>query len=276
MESALELQRRIAMKRLIFLILLLICWNTEARSAIVGENVTYTAGGLTMKGYLAYDDSITGKRPGILVVHEWWGLNEYARERARMLAQLGYTAMAVDMYGEGKLAEHPDDAQKFANEVRQNLPEATQRFLAAMDILKKHPTVDPEHIAAIGYCFGGGIVLEMARQGLDLDAVVSFHGSLATDNPAKPGTIKARILVCNGADDKFTTPEQIKTFQQEMKTAGVDYTFITYPGAKHSFTNPGADILAEKFNIPIGYNEAADKKSWQDMQDFLKDTFSKK
>lgn len=263
------------MKRLFFVLLLLLYWNTQAAAAIIGEPVLYKSGDFAMQGYLAYDDSISGKRPGILVVHEWWGNNEYTRKRARMLAELGYTALAVDMYGEGKEAEHPDDAGKFAAEVRQNMAAATQRFAAAMQILQKHPTVDPEHIAAIGYCFGGGVVLEMARQGLDLDAVVSFHGSLATGNPAAPGVVKARILVCHGADDKMVTPEQIQAFINEMKTAGADYTFISYPGAKHSFTNPGADIYAEKFNIPVGYNAEADKKSWQDMQDFLQESFAK-
>jgi len=263
------------MKRLLFAILLLLFWNTQAFSAIIGEPVMYKAGDLVMQGYLAYDDNIAGKRPGILVVHEWWGHNEYARERARMLAGLGYTALAVDMYGDGKQADHPGDAGKFATEVRQNMPAATVRFVAAMKVLQKHPTVDPEHIAAIGYCFGGGVVLQMARQGLDLDAVVSFHGSLATDNPAVPGVVKARILVCDGADDKMVTPEQIQAFHREMKAAGVDYKFISYPGAKHSFTNPGADIYAERFKIPVGYNAAADKRSWQDMQDFLQDTFAK-
>jgi len=263
------------MKRLFFALLLLLSWNSQVSGAIIGEPVMYKAGELTMQGYLAYDDSITGKRPGILVVHEWWGLNEYARQRVRMLAGLGYTAFAVDMYGEGKEAAHPDDAGKFAAEVRQNMPAATQRFVTAMQTLQKHPTVDPEHIAAIGYCFGGGVVLEMARQGLDLDAVVSFHGSLATTNPAAPGVVKARILVCDGADDKMVTPEQIQAFQMEMKAAKVDFTFISFPGAKHSFTNPGADIYAEKFNIPVGYNAEADKKSWQDMQEFLQETFAK-
>ncbi len=263
------------MKHLLFAALLLLAWNSEAFSAIIGEPVMYKSGDTNMQGYLAYDDSKIGKRPGILVVHEWWGQNEYARERARMLAELGYTALAVDMYGEGKQAGHPEEAGKFAAEVRQNIPAATRRFQAAMQILQQHPTVDVEHIAAIGYCFGGGVVLEMARQGLDLDAVISFHGSLATTTPAQPGKIKARILVCSGADDKLVPPEQVEGFEREMKAAGTDYTLITYPGAQHSFTNPGADIYAEKFNIPVGYNEEADKKSWQDMQDFLKETFAK-
>ena len=263
------------MKRLFFALILLLSWNTNAHSAIIGEPVMYKSGDVTMQGYLSYDDSIAGKRPGILVVHEWWGLNEYARERARMFAELGYTALAVDMYGDGKQADHPDEAGKFAAAVRQNLPAATERFIAAMQVLKKNPTVDPEHIAAVGYCFGGGVVLEMARQGLDLDAVVSFHGSLTTDHPAAPGVVKARILICNGADDKMTTQADIEAFKREMAAAGVDYEFITYPGAKHSFTNPGADIYAEKFNIPVGYNREADKKSWEDMKKFLKETFAK-
>ena len=261
------------MKRLFFVLLLLLCWTVPAFAGVVGESVTYDARDFSMTGYLAYDDSSTTKRPGILVVHEWWGHNEYARKRARMLAELGYTALAVDMYGDGRQADHPGDASKFAAEVRQNLSTAKHRFGAAMKVLQEHPSVDPQRIAAIGYCFGGGIVLQMARQGLDLDAFVSFHGSLATDTPAIPGTVKARILICDGADDKLVTPEQIQSFLREMKGAGVDYKLISYPGAKHSFTNPDADTYAEKFNIPVGYNAEADRRSWQHMQDFLQNSF---
>ncbi|MGW8161562.1 MAG: dienelactone hydrolase family protein [Desulfobulbales bacterium] len=264
------------MKSLFFALVFLSSWSLQAHGAIIGEPITYKSGDFTMQGYLSYDDSIIGKRPGILVVHEWWGLNEYARERARMFAELGYTALAVDMYGDGKQAEHPDEAGKFAAAVRQNLTAETQRFKAAMEVLKKHPTVDAAHIAAVGYCFGGSVALEMARQGLDLDAVVCFHGPLATDHPAAPGVVKARILVCNGGADKLITPESIEAFKKEMQNAGVDYKFISYPGAKHSFTNPGADIYAAKFNIPVGYNQDADKKSWQDMQEFLRESFLKK
>jgi dienelactone hydrolase len=263
------------MKRLLFSLLLLLSFNSQAFGAIIGEPVTYKIGDFSMQGYLAYDDNIAGKRPGILVVHEWWGHNEYARERARMLAELGYTALAVDMYGDGKHAEHPDDAGKFAAEVKKNKEAATQRFQAAMQVLQEHPTVNPQHIAAIGYCFGGGIVLQMARQGVDLDAVVTFHGSLATDSPAAPGAIKAKILACTGADDKMVPSEQVQAFKAEMDYAEADFKIISYPGAKHSFTNPGADIYAERFNIPVGYNAEADRKSWQDMQDFLKDVFAK-
>ena len=263
------------MKKIILAMLLLFFCAVPAMGEVIGKEVLYNAGGLTMQGYLAYDDSISGKRPGILVVHEWWGHNDYSRKRSRMLAELGYTALALDMYGDGKQADHPADAGKFAAEVRQNLPAAKKRFAAAMRVLQNHRTVDPQQLAAIGYCFGGGIALQMARQGLDLDAVVSFHGSLVTDTPAIAGTVKARILVCNGANDKFITPEQIQYFHREMKGADVDYTFISYPGAIHSFTNPDADIYAQKFNIPVGYNLEADRKSWQDMQDFLQEIFAK-
>ena len=263
------------MKRMIISLLLICCWAVPVQGAVKGEAVTYESGGLTMKGYMAYDDAKTAKRPGVLVVHEWWGHNDYARKRARMLAELGYVALAVDMYGDGKTAEHPQDAGKFAAEVRQNMPVATLRFKAAMQLLKDHPMVDRDHIAAIGYCFGGGVVLQMARLGLDLDAVVSFHGSLATDSPAVPGMVKARILVCDGADDKMVTPQQIQAFHREMKRAGVDYKFASYPGAKHSFTNPDADTYAEKFGIPVAYNAEADRRSWQAMQDFLEESFAK-
>jgi dienelactone hydrolase len=256
--------------RTLIILILGVLFASPALAAVHGEEVTYTSGNTTMKGYLAYDDSISGKRPGVLVVHEWWGHNEYARKRAKMLAELGYTALAVDMYGDGKLASHPTDAGKFSGEVKKNMPEAKARFVAAMQLLQQQPTVDPERIAAIGYCFGGGIVLEMARLGLDLKAVVSFHGSLGTDHPAQKGEIKGKILVANGAADPFTTPEQISAFKQEMDAAGVDYQFVTYPGAKHSFTNPAADQYGKKFNMPLEYNRAADEQSWQAMQQLFK------
>lgn len=190
---------------------------------IHGETVEYTVENIVFKGYLAYNDQIEGKRPGMLVVHEWWGHNEYVRNRARMLAELGYTALAVDMYGDGKLADHPDDAGRFARAVMGNMEVAKARFTAGVDLLKKHPTVDSEHIAAIGYCFGGGLVLHMARLGIDeLDGVVSFHGSLSSQTPAIRGTVKAKILVCHGAVDPFITPEQVNTFKKEIRDADVD------------------------------------------------------
>ena len=188
-----------------------------AGAAVEGKEVEYSIPGVVMKGYLASDESLKGKRPGVLVVHEWWGLNEYARKRARMLAQLGYTALAVDMYGEGKQAMHPQDAGKFSSEILKNFDVAKARFVGAVEFLKKQPLVDPERIAAIGYCFGGGIVLNMARQGIDLKGVASFHGSLVAVAPAQPGAVKAKILVLHGDDDTLVTPEQIESFRQEMK-----------------------------------------------------------
>jgi dienelactone hydrolase len=247
----------------------------SAASKIQGKPVEYSAGGVTLKGYLAYDENIKGKRPGVLVVHEWWGQNEYIRSRARMLAGLGYTALAVDMYGEGKMAAHPDEAGKFSSEVMKNFPVAKERFQAALEFLKKQPTVDPDRIAAIGYCFGGGVVLNMARQGIDLKGVASFHGSLAVIKPDKPTPIKAAVRVYNGADDKFIPAEAIEALKKEMADQKVDFKFVNYPGAVHAFTNPEATENGKKFNIPIAYNEAADKASWEDMQKFFKDIFKK-
>lgn len=257
------------------LVMTMVIGMPSAHAKIVGKNVQYTAEGVTLKGYLAYDSKIKGKVPGILVVHEWWGLNDYARRRARMLAELGYTALAVDMYGEGKEATHPDDAGKFSSEVMKHFDTAKARFTAAEEFLKKQPTVDPGRIAAVGYCFGGGVVLNMARQGADLKGVVSFHGRLGAIKPAEPGAIKARILVLHGGDDKFTTPEQIEAFKKEMADAKADVHFIVYPGAMHSFTNPDATAYGKKFNIPLAYNKKADKESWSAMKTFLSEIFKK-
>lgn len=263
------------MKRLPIAAVLFFLPLFAAHAEIRGTEVEYSADGTDLQGYIAYETKQAGKRPGILVVHEWWGHNEYARTRAEMLAGLGYTAMALDMYGEGRTASHPKEAGKFAEKIRENLPLAKRRFKAAMEVLGNHPTVDPQRIAAIGYCFGGGIVLEMARDGLDLDAVVSFHGSLDTDNPARPGEVEARVLVFNGAEDPFVTDEQVADFKKEMKRAKVDSVFVNLPGASHSFTNPDADELAEKFDLPLAYNSRADTRSWQIMQNFLAETFNR-
>jgi dienelactone hydrolase len=251
------------------LIIMLFLTATLTNAGVVGKEVQYTSDSLTMKGYIAYDDAAIGKRPGVLVVHEWWGHNAYVRKRAEMLAGLGYVALAVDMYGNGKQADHPDDAGKFASEVMSNMPGMKARFNAAMDVLKSDEHVDSNQIAAIGYCFGGAVVLNMAREGADLKAVVSFHGSLGAQHPAVKGAVKAKILVCHGAEDKFASTEDIATFKSEMKNAGVDLKFVTYPGALHAFTNPDATELGKKFNMPIAYNEKADKQSWAEMQKFF-------
>lgn len=240
--------------------------STLVFGEIQTAELTYTSDGVNMKGYLAFDDAISDPVPGVLVVHEWWGHNEYARMRARKLAELGYVALAVDMYGEGKQASHPEDAMKFVQEVTANYDGALERFRVAMELLRSHPRTDPTKIAAIGYCFGGATVLNCARAGFDLKAVVSFHGSLGTPRPAEKGKVKAEVLVCHGADDPFVTPEDIEGFKKEMTDAGVTYTFTAYEGAKHSFTNPGANEFGTKFNLPLEYNQKADEASWADMK----------
>jgi dienelactone hydrolase len=257
--------RRIA--AVLFLIML-----TPLQAAVVGKTVSYEAGGTVMQGYLAWDDAVDGRRPGILVVHEWWGHNDYARKRAEMLAELGYAALAVDMYGDGKTAEHPEDAGKFAGAVRKDLALMQSRFNAARDYLNSQPVVDPQHNAAIGYCFGGSVVLSMARAGADLDGVVSFHGSLGGLPPVND-EVTAKVLVANGADDTFISAESIAVFRDDMDVAGADYTFINYPGAKHSFTNPDANAFGKKFDLPLEYNAEADTASWQAMQDFFTTIF---
>ncbi len=236
---------------------------------IVGKTVEYKAESVVMKSYLAYDENVKGKRGGVLVVPEWWGLNDYVRRRARMLAELGYTALAVDMYGEGKVATTPDEAGKLSSEAMKNFDVTKRRFLAAVDFLKGQPTVDPNRIAAIGYCFGGGVVLNMARQGADLKGVVSFHGSLPPVKPAQAGSVKAKVLVLTGGDDKFVPPEQVEAIKKEMNSAGADFRVVSYPGALHSFTKPDATELGKKFNMPIAYNAKADEESWAEMKGFF-------
>lgn len=258
----------------IVVILSLACLSFTAAAAVKTDEVSYLVGDTEFTGYLTYDDAIEGKRPGVLVVHEWWGHNAYARKRAEMLAELGYTAFALDMYGTGKLAEHPDDAKSFMQAVTANMPEAEKRFAMAKAVLQSHPTVDPDQVAAIGYCFGGGIVLHMARTGIDLDGVVSFHGSLATQSPAQPGVVKARVLVFNGAADPFVPPEQVVAFKREMREAGAPLEFVDYEGVQHSFTNPGADAVGKKFDMPLVYDKQADQDSWQRTQAFFKEIFT--
>jgi dienelactone hydrolase len=242
-----------------------------AVSAVKGEEVSYSDGSTTLKGYLAYDDATTAKRPGVLVVHEWWGHNEYARKRARMLAEMGYLALAVDMYGDGKTADHPKDAGAFAKGVGKD---ARPRFEAAMAVLERHPLYADGQIAALGYCFGGSQVLNMARKGLPLKGVVSYHGSLATKRPAEPGAVKARVAVFTGAADPMIPAEQGAGFEEEMERAGVDYFLVSYPGVKHSFTNPEADDFARRFDMPLGYDPQADQDSWAKTEVFLGELFN--
>lgn len=241
--------------------------------SIITKEVSYTADGTTLKGFLAYDENQKGSRPGVIVVHEWWGHNQYARKRAVMLAELGYTTLAVDMYGDGKTADHPYEAGKFAMAMMQNMPTAKARFEAGVKFLKEQSQTDANKIAAIGYCFGGGIVLRRAVGGENLAGVVSFHGSLPTDSLTNPKQVKAKLLVCNVADDGFVPAQQIDAFKKAMVDAGINFKFVNYPGAIHSFTNPDADSLSKKFSMPIAYNKQADEQSWADMKTFFKEIF---
>ena len=250
--------------KIIIATLFILMIASGALAAVKMEPVEYKQGDVTLKGQIAYDDAAKEKRPGVIVVHEWWGLNDYAKSRARMLAEAGYVALAVDMYGDGKTTEHPDEAGEWVAAVRGNAQMGMDRFMAGYNALKANPHVDPAHISAIGYCFGGGVVLGAALFGADLDAVVSFHGALPTDPAA--GKPKARMLVCHGAADGLITPDQVAGFMKVADDAGADWEFISYAGAKHSFTNPDAD----KHGIPaLSYNEKADKRSWQTALNFL-------
>lgn len=242
-------------------------WSSHVQT----RDIEYRQGNTVLKGFVAWNDSIPAKRPGVLVVHEWWGLNEHARHQARRLAEAGYVGFALDMYGNGKVTTHPQDAQAFVAEVTKDPAVLAARFNAALEALKQDPHVDTTRIAAIGYCFGGAVVLGMARSGADLKAVVTFHGALATQSPAQPGKVKARILVLAGGADPFVPPEQVEAFKKEMQAAGARFEVVTYPGAKHGFTNPAA----ASYGMPqLAYDAAADRESWAAMLKLFRQIFS--
>lgn len=240
-----------------------------ARAEIKTQTVEYKDGDVTLKGFLAYDDAARGKQPGVVVVPEWWGLNDYPKSRAEQLAKLGYVALAADIYGEGFTTMDPKVAGQKAGEAKK-ADLLAKRGGLAIEQLKKDPHADPAKTAAIGYCFGGTTVLEMARRGQDLLGVVSFHGVLDTEHPAQSGQVKAKILACTGDADSFVPPEQVQKFVKEMLDAHVDAQVIHYPNAKHAFTNPAADKVGME---AIGYNKAADERSWNDMQAFFRELF---
>ncbi len=250
--------------------------NREKDSSIVvikEDSVSYSLDGKTFKGYIVYDSGKQDKRPGVLVVHEWWGLNEYSRSRARQLAEMGYIAMAVDMFGDGKTGDDPKSAEELATPFYKDPTLAKTRLDAALNKLKEYTQTDSANIAAIGYCFGGFVVLNAAKLGADLKGVVSFHGGLG-GVPVKKDLIKAQILICHGEADDFVNKE-VEPFKKEMDSAGIEYTFKSYPNATHAFTNPGATEKGKKFNMPIQYNAAADSASWNDMRAFFDRIFVK-
>jgi dienelactone hydrolase len=252
--------------------LLVFCVAGAAGAAVKTKEIEYEHDGTKLKGVLAFDDAATGKRPGVLVFHEWWGLNDYAKKRAEQLAEMGYVAFAADMYGVGKVTDHPKEAGKMAQEVRMNQAVWLGRAEAALRTLQAQDNMDKDNIAAIGYCFGGSTALVLAYSGAPIKAVSTFHAALPTPTPEQAKAIKARILVNHGADDAFVTKESIDKFKAALDDAGAKYKFENYPGAVHSFTVKEAD----KHEIKgMAYNEAADTRSWQAMQDLFKETLKK-
>lgn len=243
-----------------------------APAAVVTEVVEYEFDGVKLKGYLAHDDAVKGKRPGVLVVHEWWGLNDYAKERCRALAAAGYVAFAVDMYGDGKTTEHPADAKKMADLTRENVKVWRGRAAAGLKQLAARPEVDAANLAAIGYCFGGSTCLQLAYSGADLKAVVTYHAALPKPTAEEARAIRPRVLVCHGADDFFISADSIKAFRAALDEARTKYEFVSYKDAVHSFTVPGAD----KLNIKgMKYDRAADEDSWKRTLALFKDALGK-
>ena len=254
------------MKRFIFMLAFMLAWQANAQAAIHTETIEYTHGNAVLEGYLAYDDAVQGQRPGVLVVHDWTGLRENPKKRAEELAGLGYTAFAVDMYGKGIRPTDPKEAGAQASLYKNDRKLMRERAKAGLGVLLKQPQTDPSRVAAIGYCFGGTTVLELARSGADLRGVVSFHGGLSTPTPEDAKNIKGKVLVLHGADDPYAPKEEVLALEDEMRKAGVDYQVHLYGGAVHSFTIPEAGNDNSK---GAAYNASADKRSWEAMKQFF-------
>ena len=242
---------------------------STARAEVTTEVVEYRHGDVVLEGYLAYDAGVQGKRPGVLVAHEWDGHNPYVRKRAEQLARLGYVAFALDMYGKGVRPKDAKESAALAAIYKGDRKLMRARAAAGLDVLRSRPEADPAHLAAIGYCFGGTTVLELARSGADLAAVVSFHGGLDTPTPGDARNIKGKVLALHGGDDPFVPGKQVEAFQEEMRKGGVDWQFVSYGGAVHSFTNPGSGNDNSK---GAAYNERADRRSWESMKTFFAET----
>ncbi len=245
-------------------------WTAHAQGSVRTETVDYAHGDAGLQGFLAYDDERTGPRPGVLVVHDWTGVGSYAKGRAEMLAAQGYVAFALDMYGRDVRPKTQEECAKQAGIYRADRGLMRARAVAGLEQLRKLEIVDPKRIAVIGYCFGGGVALELTRAGADLAGVVVFHGNLDTPNPDDAKNIKGKVLICHGADDPYVPPAQVVAFEDEMRRAGVDWTLVSYGGAVHSFTRPDAGSDNSK---GAAYNEAADKRSWGAMTQFFNEIF---
>ena len=258
------------MKKLLLSLLAAAC-AISGQAKLVTKTIEYKQGDATLEGYLAYDDSFSGKRPSVLIVHQWMGLTDYEENRAAMLANLGYVAFCADIYGKGIRPQDYKAAGAEATKYKTDRALLRLRVKAGLDELKKSDLVDPKRIAAIGYCFGGTTVIELARSGAELNGIVSFHGGLDSPAPADGKNIKCKVLVCHGADDPFEKPEDLTAFEKEMRDANVDWRLIKYGGAVHSFTQPMAGNDNSK---GAAYNEKADKRSWQDMKSFFAEIFN--
>lgn len=263
------------MKKLIPLVagLVMTLSSLNAHAAIVTRDIDYTDGDVALRGYYTYDDAIKTPRPGVIVVHEWWGLNDYAKRRAKELAEMGYAAFAVNMYGTGVTADTPATATETSAPFYKDRALMSGRAKAGLDVLAAQPEVDKTKLAAIGFCFGGTTVLELARSGADIKGVVSFHGGLATPAPAKEGSIKGAVLALNGGADPMVAQAEKDAFAKEMQAAKVNFKSIDYAGATHAFTNPDATAIGEKFKIPVAYNPEAEKQSMGEMKKFLHTIF---
>lgn len=251
-------------------ILTVFMFMSHTTAEIVFKSVEYKQGETVLEGLSVYDDAVVGKRPGVLVVHQWMGLTEYERKRAEMLAKLGYNVFAADIYGKGVRPKTRQEAAAQAGKFRNDRGLLRARAQAALDVLAADELTDRKRIAAIGYCFGGTTVLELARSGADIAGVVSFHGGLSTPNPQDAANIKAKILACHGADDPNVPPKEVEAFEAEMRHAGVDWQLIAYGGAVHAFTDWGAGNDNSK---GAAYNERADRRSWAAMQQFFAEIF---
>jgi dienelactone hydrolase len=254
----------------LFVIIIIASMVVGVQAEIITKTVDYKQGDTVLEGYLAYDDAIQGQRPGVMVVHEWTGLNDYAKMRTEMLARLGYVAFAADIYGKGIRPQNTEEAAQQAGKYRADRKLLRARANAGLEVLRNHELSDPSKLAAIGYCFGGGTVLELARSGADLKGVVSFHGNLDTPNPEDAKKIKCSVLALHGASDPHVHREQVEAFQDEMTNAGVDWYMVLYGGAVHSFTNPNS---GDDPSRGVAYNKKADERSWEAMKSFFDEIF---